>query len=221
MHLIYTVSTLNSLPFNLTDVSSRRNYALHLLNLGQTAQATIVVNALANTSQEDADFLLVFNILKSLQLDSLGLDAMNPTQEADMYSISDHRNQAAYIAQSILEQYYGYNFPLIIDDSNVVPIQNGAENRTKKESIYQAKLMVSPNPVSNDLLIEFSSKSESNGENLELEIHRLDGKKYYSGKVMSKMNHINLKILEWTNGRYQVSLIKDGKIYATTRFVKN
>lgn len=221
MHLIYTVSTLNSLPFNLTNVSSRRNYALHLLNLGQTAQATIVVNALANTSQEDTDFLLVFNILKSLKLDNVGLDGMNPTQQADTYSISDHRNQASYIAQSILEQYYGYNFPLIIDDSNVVPIQNGAENRTKKESIYQAKLMVSPNPVSNDLLIEFSSKSESNGENLELEIHRLDGKKYYSGKVMSKMNHINLKILEWTNGIYQVSLIKDGKIYATTRFVKN
>jgi hypothetical protein len=221
MHLIYTVSTLNSLPFNLTDVSSRINYALHLLNLGQTAQATNVVNALANTSQEDTDFLLVFNILKSLQLDSLGLDGMNPTQQADMYSISDHRNQASYIAQSILEQYYGYSFPLMIDDYNTIPIQNVAENRTKRESTVLSKLFVSPNPVSNELLIEFSSKNESNGENLELEIHRLDGKKYYSGKVMSKMNHVNLKILEWTDGIYQVSLIRDGKICATTRFVKN
>lgn len=219
MHLIYTVSTLNSLPFNLTDVSSRRNYALHLLNLGQTAQATIGVNALANTSQEDTDFLLVFNILKSLKLDNVGLDGMNPTQQADMYSISDHRNQASYIAQSILEQYYGYNFPLIIDDYNVVPIQNVAENRTKKESICLSKLLVSPNPIKDKLNIEIMDENRNIADNYSISLFTLDGKKIIEKSI--KSNSCILDMTNFENAIYQIILHKNNEFFGSKRVIKN
>ncbi|HUN15199.1 MAG TPA: hypothetical protein PK622_00225 [Saprospiraceae bacterium] len=223
--LSYYISNNESENFNnlfssMTDVSSRRNYALHLLNLGQTAQATIVVNALANTSQEDADFLLVFNILKSLKLDNVGLDGMNPTQQADMYSISDHRNQASYIAQSILEQYYGFTFPLVIDESNAVPITN---NSTSRENILiesnNQSLIVSPNPIKDKLNIEIMDENRNIADNYSISLFTLDGKKIIEKSI--KSNSCILDMTNFENAIYQIILHKNNEFFGSKRVIKN
>ena len=55
---------------------------------------------------------------------NLGLDQLTPNQLNQVEAIAQNRSYAGFMAQSILSQYYGYDFSIVLEpNASSLPIQ--------------------------------------------------------------------------------------------------
>ena len=119
-----------------------------------------------------------------------------------------------------LERYYGYTFPLVIDESNAVPITNNSTSRENIliESIIQS-LIVSPNPLKDNLNIEIMDENRKAEDEYSISLFSLDGKKIVEKRI--KSNSIIIDMTNFENAIYQIILHKNNEFFESTRVIKN
>lgn len=120
---------------------------------------------------------------------------------------SNERSRPYIIGLRLNEPYGIYNFNSDISIYLRVQTATGINNPAKTDT----KFTVYPNPTSDYLMLNFASKSNSNGL---LEIRNLAGqimKSYEAIKVINGLNVIQVKDLNLNAGIYIVNLIQDGK----------
>ena len=120
---------------------------------------------------------------------------------------SNERSRPYIIGLRLNEPYGIYNFASDISIYLRVQTSTGINNPANADT----KFTIYPNPTSDYMMLNFSSKSNSNGL---IEIRNLAGqimKSYEAIKVVNGLNVIQLKDLNLNAGIYIVNLIQDGK----------
>jgi Secretion system C-terminal sorting domain len=106
---------------------------------------------------------------------------------------------------------------LLAWDRRFVEMTNSCNggSAAKVQAPKNSKALVFPNPVINELNVQYQGK----GNSLIAEIYDISGKLILT-QVLANQNQNTLNVAEFKNGFYIINLIEDDKMVATERFVK-
>ncbi len=213
------MNNFNLILSGMTDDGSRRMYSLHLLNQGNSTQAYNIASGLDMNDADNSDFLDVLNIYIALDNAELGLNQMSESQIDALEDMSDHRTQAGYISQSILTQYYGYTFPIIIEQEDSSLWERSGKDQPEVINLKKVNLIITPNPVNDAISINYSGEMDKDLV-YTISITSNDAKKREMTINTKIIQPINLNVNDLAPGLYSVSLWNDGKLISSKRFIK-
>lgn len=148
---------------------------------------------------------------------STSLWNLNPRQIAMLVTLATHQPFGAYAAQAILEQYYGYQFPILIDqlDGSITQRAKSTEDKFSTDAINDLQLY--PNPSSDKITLFYAIAF---GQNLTIEIYNPEGKMLLSKNLNSHRNSWEIDVSSLKSSAYHIILKNGQKILSSTNFIK-
>ena len=119
-----------------------------------------------------------------------------------------------------VSQYLYQQIQLFLDQNRLNLIESPILNNPYEKSSHSTSLVVAPNPVVNDTMIQFSSPMWMRGQ---LQIHDLQGRiiQELIADFSSGTNQIPLNLSHLANGLYVLTVLDDkNKTMASTKFRK-
>ena len=150
---------------------------------------------------------------------NLGLDQLSPNQLNQVEAIAQNRSYAGFMAQSILSQYYGYDFSIVLEpNASSLPYQPIA--KFDANNSIDSEFTINPNPAQTTInlaykgILEMQSLYELiviNSEGKELITHILKGEEIYNTAI---------DITQIPQGVYTIALRKSKAEIAQNKFIK-
>ena len=106
----------------------------------------------------------------------------------------------------------------ISDSSRIEIVYDIKTSSINEQNILHTSMSIYPNPVSSYAVVNYSLKHNSNAN---LTVYNMLGKQEMNYKLNSNTEKINIDLSTLTNGTYFYSIIVEGKIEGTKRFVVN
>ena len=151
--------------------------------------------------------------------DNLEMDQLNESQKNTLVTIADHKSQGGFMAQSILSQYYGYEFPIYLEPDQSPTQQLAKKANIPQDAVGESLLSINPNPVVDEILVQYGGALEKDATYKVLLISS-DGRCTFIKLENQDLNNVLINISQLVPGIYTVSIQKDYKEIAHNRFIK-
>ena len=208
-----------SILSGMNDDENKRMYAQILLSQGQISQSQAVVATLDINLLDNISFGSFFNILLNLKQQDLGLNQMSEPQINILVGIAYDHTSTSFKAQAILEQFYGYHFPIEIlqADGNMM---YRSKSDDKKRAVKDSNLEnIRPNPALDEVIISYNLNHLDISE-INLSIYNIYGLLVKEMSLDPKMNEIKVDISNLPSSTYFVKITERNQDIQTVKFIK-
>ncbi|MBN4071301.1 T9SS type A sorting domain-containing protein [Crocinitomix catalasitica] len=168
-------------------------------------------NPFANTIFALCDY---YELLFEIRTQPGGLDAITPTQIADVFNFSEIEDQIQINNLNILEYLEESEFhELKLIPIDFGPIQKAPtffEEEPQREEVTNNSLNLYPNPARAELHIRYEINDQSDHANIE--IFSLTGKKVFTKRIYDQQNELVLRIDGYTAGLYLVQIMSENGV---------
>lgn len=185
-----------------------------LLQIQNNALTEATTNMQTITAQGgNIDFISVAQVLFTIKANNWKPDQISNSQKTILMSIAQNRSYAGFLAQAILSNYFGMDFPIVYEyyTSNA---QLFKEASTSDINVAN-KLVVYPNPVEENVTLQLPQGNYM----VEVNIISLDGRLVSNFKVNS-VSQLTIDKLDLTQGMYLLSVRDIQGKYYNYRIVK-
>ena len=182
---------------------------LNLLS-GNIDSAKFWLNTIINDDVKSADFIELYSILIGLKETGKGLDSLNTSQIEALREIAGKQSVSGVAAENILTFINDEEYEEVFDNDL-------EDDEIRYSKIKDFEVFIYPNPATNELYIEFLSKSIVS--RYDVSIFDLTGKLLQENKLNPDItNSINIKYLP--SGLLLIKINEDGSMVKFQKIIK-
>jgi hypothetical protein len=151
-----------------------------------------------------------YQTILNLARNDVSFDAIEQADLDVIKSVANSNTMVAYNAQSLLSNWFGYDYPLYI-----TPPEGWTPRYGRSNTISENSLHIIPNPAKENIGINYVLDK---GENARILILDVTGKTIDEINITNDVGVINLSTSKYANGIYMCKLISNGKTTLKQKF---